>query len=385
MSKVSLLRVDSYQNIDLLEKKIKEAISLIGDIDKLIKKDSKVFIKLNCVGPFAKETGITTHPAFVEAVVKIILSKTKNIVIGDNPATKDIVAVLKKNGVYEVVQKYNLKVLDGKNAVKITNPNPHIYSEFEVSREYIEADTLINIPKLKTHTLTYMTCAEKNFFGLIFGLQKAGWHVKASNPLEFGQALNDLYGALLNSFQGKTILHLCDGILGLDGDGPSTGGFPVMCNAILASTDAISLDTIACRLVKLDETKCFVTNIGAERGYGDNLNIELLGDSIEKFADVKFTGPKSTLSSFGLRLLRKKFFRNMLLEHPVINKDICLRCGECAKICPPKTMQIKPKEFPKLKTNQCIRCWCCAEVCPANAIEKSKRPLIGKIVFSIKL
>ena len=181
MSKVSLLRVDSYQNIDLLEKKIKEAISLIGDIDKLIKKDSKVFIKLNCVGPFAKETGITTHPAFVEAVVKIILSKTKNIVIGDNPATKDIVAVLKKNGVYEVVQKYNLKVLDGKNAVKITNPNPHIYSEFEVSREYIEADTLINIPKLKTHTLTYMTCAEKNFFGLIFGLQKAGWHVKASN------------------------------------------------------------------------------------------------------------------------------------------------------------------------------------------------------------
>ena len=79
MSKVSLLRVDSYQNIDLLEKKIKEAISLIGDIDKLIKKDSKVFIKLNCVGPFAKETGITTHPAFVEAVVKIILSKTKNI------------------------------------------------------------------------------------------------------------------------------------------------------------------------------------------------------------------------------------------------------------------------------------------------------------------
>lgn len=384
MSKVSLLRVDNY-NIENLELKIKEAISLIGSIDELIKKDSKVFIKLNCVGPFGKDTGITTHPAFVEAVIKIVLEKTKNIIIGDNPATKDITSVLKKNGVYEVVQKYNLKIIDGKDSVKITNPNPHIYSEFEVSREYIECDTLINLPKLKTHTLTYMTCAEKNFFGLIFGLQKAGWHVKASNPLEFGQALNDLYGALLNSFKEKTILNICDGILGLDGDGPSTGGFAVMCNAILASTDAISLDTIACRLVKLNEEKIFVTNIGAERGYGENKNIEIIGDSLDKFVDVKFEGPKSTLSSFGLRLLKKKFFRNLLLEHPKINKNICLKCGECAKICPPKTMVIKPKEFPHLKTNQCIRCWCCAEVCPANAIVKSHRPLIGKIVFSIKL
>lgn len=385
MSTVSLLRVENYIDSENLELKVKEAVSLIGPIDELIKKDSKVFIKLNCVGPFSKETGITTHPAFVEAVVKMVLERTKNIVIGDNPATKDITAVLKKNGVYEVIQKYNLKIIDGKDSVKITNPNPHIYSEFEVSREYIECDTLINLPKIKTHTLTYMTCAEKNFFGLIFGLQKAGWHVKASNPLEFGQALNDLYGALLNSFKGKTLLHICDGILGLDGDGPSTGGFPVMCNAILASQDAISLDTIACRLVKLNEEKIFVTNIGAERGYGDNKNIEVVGEPLEKFSDVKFEGPKSSLSSFGLRLLRKKFFRNLLLEHPKINKNICLKCGECAKICPPHTMVIKPKEFPRLKTNQCIRCWCCAEVCPANAIEKSRRPLIGKIVFSIKL
>lgn len=384
MSKVSLLRVESY-NLEILNNKIREALNLICNIDELIKEDSKVFIKLNCVGPFSKETAITTHPIFVEAVVKIVLEKTKNIIIGDNPATKDITAVLKKNGVYDVVKKYDLKILNGRDAVKITNSNPHIYSEFEVSREFVEADVLINLPKLKTHTLTYMTCAEKNFFGLIFGLQKAGWHVKASNPLEFGEALNDLYGAFLESFKDKTIINICDGILALDGDGPSTGGFPINANAILASLDAVSLDSVACKLAKLDESKIFVTNIANQRGYGDNKNIELLGNSLEDFTDVKFEGPKSSLSSFGLRLLRKKFFRNLLLEHPKIDHSKCLKCGECAKICPPKTMQIKPKEFPHLKTNQCIRCWCCAEVCPANAIYKSHRPLIGKIVFSIKL
>lgn len=385
MSVVSLLRVESYQDINLLENKIREAINLIGDLDKLIKKDSKVFIKLNCVGPFPKESAITTHPAFVEAVVKIVLTRTNNIIIGDNPATKDIISVLKKNGVYDIVSKYNLKVLNGKDSITITNPKPNIYADFEVSKEFFECDTLINLPKLKTHTLTYMSCAEKNFFGLIFGLQKASWHVRASNPLEFGNALNDLYGAFLESYKNKTILNICDGILALDGDGPSTGGYPVKANCLLASLDAISLDVIACRLAKLDEDRIFVSNIGAERGYGENKDILVLGDSLENFNDVKFDGPKSTLSSFGLRLLKKKFFRNLLLEHPKINKDVCIKCGECAKICPPKALTIKKGEIPKLKTNQCIRCWCCAEVCPKNAILKTRRPLVGKIVFAIKL
>ena len=73
--------------------------------------------------------------------------------------------------------------------------------------------------------------------------------------------------------------------------------------------------------------------------------------------------------------------RNILLEHPKIDKEKCIRCGECNKICPPKAMQIKKGEFPHLKNKQCIRCWCCAEVCPQNAIKKSTRPIIGKIIL----
>ena len=101
--------------------------------------------------------------------------------------------------------------------------------------------------------------------------------------------------------------------------------------------------------------------------------------------DIKFDGPSNTLSSNGLRLLQRKFFRNLLLEHPKIDHNKCIKCGECTRICPPKTMKIEKGKFPHLKGNECIRCWCCAEVCPKNAIIKTKRPLIGKIVFKIKL
>ena len=378
MSKVSLVRAENYNDIDL---KVQEAIDLLGGIEKFVGKNSKVFIKLNCIGPFGKDTGITSRPDVLEAVIKLVKAQTDDITIGDNPAVKDVLVVLKKNGCFELIDKYGLKVINGKDQVTITNSNPHIYSSFEVSRDFIECDTLINLPKLKTHTLTYMTCAEKNYFGLIFGLQKAGWHVKASNPLEFGEALNDLYGAFLEAMKDKKILNLADGIVGLDGDGPSTGGWPKEAKCLIASSDAVSIDYIACKLVKLDTNKIFVTNIASERGYGSINDIELIGATLDDFSDIKFQGPKSTLSSVGLRLIRHKFFRNLLLEHPKIDHNKCIKCGECTRICPPHTMQIKKGEYPHLKTNQCIRCWCCAEVCPQNAITKSRRPIVGKIVF----
>ena len=44
-------------------------------------------------------------------------------------------------------------------------------------------------------------------------------------------------------------------------------------------------------------------------------------------------------------------------------------------------MTIEKGNFPHLKKIQCIRCWCCAEICPRNAIEKSNRPILGKILL----
>lgn len=378
MADVSLIRCESYEIVDEC---IEKAINLLGGFDKFINKDAKVFIKLNCVGPFSEEMGITTHPAFVEAVVKNVLKITNNIVIGDNPATKDIVYTLKKNGIYRIVEKYNLKVIDSKNIVTIHNSSAKTYTDFNVSYDMVECDTLINLAKLKTHTLTYMTGAQKNYFGLIFGLNKAGWHVKANNPLAFSNAMNDLYGALLEKFKNKQILNITDGVLGLEGEGPSTGGKPKEGKVVLASTDACSLDYVACKVVSLDTERLILTKVASERGYTDLNNIKILGNSIDDFKDISFEAPKDSLGGVGLRIIKHPVFRNILLEHPIVDHSKCIKCGECAKICPPHTMKIEPKSFPKLTKSKCIRCWCCAEVCPQNAIVKSKRPIIGRIVF----
>lgn len=387
MTQVAIKKCNEY-NLDLIYENIAKSIDLINITNKpLIKENDKVFIKLNLVGPFEKEKGITTHPVFLKAVIKYVKKYTNNITVGDNPAVRDQIFTMKKTGIYDVIEEEKVKILDQKNIKTITYSNYKVYNKFDITSEMVDCDVLINLPKLKTHSLAYMTCAQKNFFGTIYGLNKSAWHVKASNPLEFGEAINDLYGAILEQMKDKIIIHICDGIIGLEGEGPSSAGITKNANIMLTSFDAVSLDRIACEVTKLNQEKLFITNIANERkiGEGDINNIEILGDSLADFNDLSFLEPKDSLSNFGLRILKIKPLRNILLEHPVIDESKCIKCGQCEKICPPKTMLIKRKDgtvsFPKLKPINCIRCWCCAEVCPQNAITKSKRPILGRILF----
>ncbi len=379
--KVAIVKCNEYK-LELLKDKIRESINLINGFDK-IDVNSRVFIKLNCLGAFHQDLAITTHPMFVKAVIQLIKEKTNNIIVGDNPATKDLVFSLKKNGIYDVLIDEGVEIINGTIETIISSHNYKMYQNFTVSKEMIDVDVMINLPKLKTHGFAYLTCAEKNLFGFIYGLAKASWHVKASNPLQFGEAINDLYSAILTSYKDKQIINICDGVIGLEGEGPGTSGVPKHAGVILASLDAVSLDRVAVEVVGLDYRRQFINTIANERnlGIGDIDKIEIVGSKLDQFKDLKFVAPKDALGIIGLRLIKIRGFRNIILEHPKILENKCIKCGECAKICPPKALRIKPGEFPKLKSTICIRCWCCSEVCPKHAITKTKRPLIGRIVL----
>lgn len=379
--KVAISKCHDY-DLEILKAEIRTLLNLIDGFDR-ITKDAKVFIKLNCVGPFGPEQGITTHPVFVQAVIQLVKEKTNNIIIGDNPATKNLIYTLKKNKIFDIIKQENIQIVNGEIFTKISNKGAKIYQEFEVSKEMIDVDVMINLPKLKTHALMYLTCAQKNLFGLIYGLNKASWHVRASNPLMFAETLNDFYGAVLNSFTGKTIIHICDGILGLEGEGPSSSGIPKQAGAILASLDAVSLDRVAIEVAGLDYKKYILGQIANDRrlGVGNFKDIEIVGRNLEDFANIKFIPATNPLSIRGLKLLKFKQLRNLVLEHTQISKSKCIKCGECVKICPPKALTISKSSYPQLKRTSCIRCWCCAEVCPQNAIKKSKRPLLGRILL----
>lgn len=372
---------DDYENV---YDKVEYLLNSVLDNGEMIKDNMTVFLKTNALAPHPKERAITTHPSVVEAVIKYLKKYNVKIIVGDNPATKDMKTVYKVNGTMDVVLKEGVNLADNKDLKVISASEYTRYKDFNVSREIVESDILINLPKLKTHGLAYFTGAQKNFFGTIYGLEKAQWHVKSSSPLEFGEAMSDLYSAIKETMKNKVIINLMDGIEGLEGEGPSTGGNKNKANVLLASKDAIALDRVAIEIVKLDYKKSFISIISSNRGLGEfNLkNINIKGDSLELFKDVKFE--PAHIEEVGIRsikLVNKFNLKRFILEKPIFDKSTCIKCGECKKICPPQAITQKDKKVPKVNKRKCIRCWCCQEVCPVNAIKKSKRPWIGRLFF----
>lgn len=372
---------DNYNNV---YEKVEYLLNNILDNGNKIKENMNIFIKTNALAPHPKERAITTHPSVVEAVIRYFKKYNVNIIVGDNPATKDMKVVYKVNGTLDVIEKEKVRLANNKELTKISAKEYTRYKDFNVTREMMEADILVNLPKLKTHGLAYFTGAQKNFFGTIYGLEKAQWHVKSSTPLEFGEAMSDLYSAIKETMKDKLIVNLMDGIEGLEKEGPSTGGNKKNANVLLSSIDAIALDRVAMEIVKLDYKKSFISVISSDRGLGEfNIeNIEIKGDPLSLFEDIKFE--PAHIEEIGIRSIRlvNKFnLKSFILEKPKFDKEKCIKCGECKKICPPQAITQKDKCIPKVNKRKCIRCWCCQEVCPVNAIKKSKRPWIGKLFF----
>jgi ferredoxin len=90
---------------------------------------------------------------------------------------------------------------------------------------------------------------------------------------------------------------------------------------------------------------------------------------------LKKTG--SQLADFLLpRFVRK--FRERLAPRPSVNPAVCIRCGDCTRICGSKAMSLVGEGKEKhvvINYRSCIRCYCCHEICPVKAIEIKKAPL----------
>ena len=367
-----------------IQSKVDYLLDSVLDNGNVVKKGMVVFLKTNALSPHPASRAITTHPEVVRAVIRYLKKYDVRIIVGDNPATKEMKTVYKVNGTLSVIEEEKVEMAENSELKVIEADNYKRYKEFNVSKQIIEADILINMPKLKTHGLAYFTGAEKNLFGTIYGLEKAQWHVKSSTPLEFGEAMTDLYSAIKKEMKDKVFVNLMDGIEGLEGEGPSTGGSKKEANVLLASKDAVALDRVAMEIVKLDSSKSFISIITNNRGLGEfNLeNIKILGDDLSLFKNIKFEPAKiEEVGIRALKLVNKYNIKNLVLEHPKFDKKTCIKCGECKKICPPQAISMEKGETPNVSKNKCIRCWCCTEVCPVNAISKSKRPLIGRLFF----
>ncbi len=325
---------------------------LVGD---KIGNKSRVLIKPNLLAPAQPEKAMLTHPMIVRAAVEYVLKKGGAPLISDSPAMGSFDRVLKESGIREALKGLDVECREFKRSVAVDVGPP--FNKIEIAEDAVNADIVLNLPKLKTHTQMLLTLGVKNFFGCIVGLRKPEWHFRTGVDREmFARLLLRIYAAV-----GQSVT-LLDGVLAMEGQGPGKSGLARHLGVLMASIDAVALDMTVCRMLGIDPESLLTNRLAAETG--------LLSTDITVDGEVPvikdFRMPEITPLVFGPKSLHG-FMRRHLVQKPVCDDAICRLCGECWKYCPARAITVEKKKL-RFDYDKCIRCYCCIEVCPYGAL-----------------
>ncbi len=372
MADVALLQCESYSLVEL-KKTISDGLALLAFPMHEIR-GRTIALKPNLLSAVSPDTAVITHPVFFQAAAEIMLDHGARPILIESPAVSSLAAVMKASGYSQVVERLGIPVADTSIVAKITNPEAKRFKTFEIAQAFFDCEMIINLPKFKTHGLTYTTGAVKNFFGTVPGMRKSEMHLRFPDNIAFAESILDLYGAFLKGFDPpRKILHIMDAITCLEGDGPGTSGKPKKVNAVLAGTDGLAVDCIATKVSGLSEELSTLLTLGYLRGYGvtSEHDIRVLGKSIHAM-QVKGFVPSAGQGMTGIIRLPfvKRILTDFFMSRPMIDDSKCTACCQCVKICPVQAMAKASNvgQPPRFDYSRCIRCFCCMEACTDEAI-----------------
>jgi len=376
MSEVALLRRRGYELRSLKETILNGLRGVRFPLGSL--RCAKVVLKPNLLSASRPRSAVVTHPRFFQAAAEIVLDHGGRPVLAESPAVVSLKSALKSAGYEPVLKALGIPTADMSETGKLSYPGGRMVKYFEISRAFFDADLIVNLPKFKTHGLTYVTAAVKNLFGAVPGMRKSQMHLKFPEKDDFSAFIVDLYGAFVHGFDPpKTLVHIMDAVIAMEGDGPGSSGRPRAMNAVIVGRDALAVDWVGVQVSGLDERLCAVLTEGFERkvGIASPDEIAVIGENIQDMRLNDFLPPERPGAVRFLRVpLVHKVMRNLFTGRPVPFDGRCTLCYQCREICPAQAISTAEEggRVPRFDYDKCIRCLCCLEVCPQAAISLRK-------------
>ncbi len=363
MDKVSIVKCESYGK-EKVFLAVKQALSLIGF--RMPKSGAKILLKPNLLGAFPLENAVTTHPAVVEACCRIF--KGYKLYVGDSCGAgerKGTENAFKESGIAAVAKKYNATFIniDAEKKITIENKKNKVLKKLVTAAPVLNMDFIVNLPKIKTHMLTGYTGAMKNMFGIMPGRSKTGAHAIGRKIEQFNQIVVDIYNAVTPN------LNIMDGIVGMDGNGPSNGN-PKHTGIIAASVNGAAMDAVITQAIGFKKGDVGTVEVARKRKLFDNIQVFGLKDFRCNYKKPHTYKSKLTGIVFSRinRLISPRF---------VADKKKCIKCGYCIRACPMNCIKFV-NGYPKFDSKNCISCYCCEEVCPEHAVSR-QLPLFAKL------
>ena len=307
MPTVSIVKVQD----EGVEDAVRQAVALAGGLPG-IGPGSTVLLKPNVVNPSPSGSGQITDARVTEAVARMVMEHHPGrIIIGEGASVgydmvglKDSLHCMEVSGTAQVARKLGTELLDlnRDERIEVRAEDAFVMERFAVARAAWEADVIIDLPVIKTHGRTGITCGMKNMKGVLPGREK-----KRTHRLGLDRAIVDLNRVMKPHFT------VVDAIVGMQGihaypeDRASVG-------RIVAGADVVAVDTVCAAMMGFDVEQILHVKLAGEAGLGiaDLDQIELRGEALET-ASQKFVSYQEAI--------RKRFGMATVIE-----KKTCTGC-----------------------------------------------------------
>ena len=240
---VALTRCPAYEMNQLAES-IQACWKALG---RVFRPGDAVLVKPNLVTSRRAHLSCT-HPQVVRAVCVLLLDHGVRVQVGDSPAFGTAGQVARAAGLTAALADLPVPVRNLNRPVSTRLISSLQASSFQasgpkasgvqvgISRHVLEADLLLNLPRLKAHSQMYITAAAKNLFGCVCGVRKALAHMRHGQGDDLASLILDLQRHL------PPTTSLLDAITAMHVSGPADGQ-PCHLGLLAASNNAVALDT----------------------------------------------------------------------------------------------------------------------------------------------
>jgi uncharacterized protein (DUF362 family) len=278
------------EDVAKIKAAVKEAVELaVGSIDNVIKPGAKVLVKPNLAFQAPPTSFAVVDPRTLEAILLYLKeeSKAAEIAVGDNPSLGKHVGrarpAFEQSGLLEACQRGGadrIIYFDEEETVHVKVPGGKYLREADVFKPFLDADVVINVPKMKVHLAKTVTLGIANWQGILRNEHPAegGVDGKGLHTNQQGQHRLDIDPKVVDEFRIRPAdLVITDAVIGMEGQGPHVGE-PIEMGLILAGTDTVAVDAVTGACMGLEPIEIPAVRIAFHEGLGemrlDHINVK---------------------------------------------------------------------------------------------------------------
>lgn len=228
----------------------------------------RVLLKPNIGREADPGSGIVTDAHVVAAAIDVFREAGAEVAVGESPIVGVRMAeAYSRCGLARLAAERECPLLDmdARPPQGIPLPNGRVIRSLKVCADVVEHDCVVSIPVMKTHMHTGVSLGTKNMKGCLWRRSKVDLHMLPPLPGSEEKTLNLAIADMAEVLHPQ--ITLIDGTVGMEGLGPSAGD-PRPLGVVLAGTDVLATDAVACHLMGFSPAEIPHLRLAAARGIG---------------------------------------------------------------------------------------------------------------------